>query len=207
MSDPITEQKRRLRKECRQIRQELGEPFRTQASQSICNQIEQWPIFQKARVVLSYMPLKSEVDLRPLLEKHPGKTWVLPRILSEENHSMSFHPYDPQRLILHPLGMAEPQADLPVVAPEQIELVLTPGLAFDRQGWRLGYGGGYYDRFLQAFGGVSLGVTFNALLREELPRNQNDIRMHWVVSEKGLLLTDQAGFARTKRTGKIFKGK
>jgi 5-formyltetrahydrofolate cyclo-ligase len=184
MTETIAEQKNRIRKDCRQIRKALGEALRAQASQEICSQIEGWPIFQRAQVILSYMPIKFEVDLRSLLAGHPGKTWVLPRILPEENHSMRFHPYDPQHLNLHAFGMAEPDADLPVVAPEQIELALVPGLAFDRNGWRLGYGGGYFDRFLREFGGVSLGVTFQALALDALPHDEYDMRMDWVVSEK-----------------------
>ena len=189
MTEAIAEQKARIRKDCRQVRQALGETFRAGSSQAICAKIEDWSIFQKARVRLSYMPVKSEVDLRSLLEKYPGKSWVLPRILPEETHSMCFHPYDPQRLTIHPFGMAEPASDLPVVSPEQIELALVPGLAFDRNGWRLGYGGGYYDRFLREFGGISLGVVYDVLLLENLPRDKHDMPMQWLASENMLYRT------------------
>lgn len=185
MTDSIAEKKNQARKDCRQIRQALGEETRAQASQSICLQIEEWPIFQRAHGILSYMPVKSEVDLRPLLERQPGKRWVLPRILPEENHRMVFHPYDLLRLVLHPFGMVEPQADLPVIPPAEINLVLAPGLAFDRNGWRLGYGGGYFDRFLYEFRGVSLGVTFEALLFADLPHDSHDVPMNWLVTESG----------------------
>ena len=189
MTETVAEQKVRVRKECRQMRQVLGEAFRARSSQAICAKIEDWPIFQKAHVILGYMPVKAEVDLRSLLERYPGKSWVLPRILPEENHTMCFHPYDPQRLTMHPFGMAEPAADLPVVSAQQIELALVPGLAFDRNGWRLGYGGGYYDRFLREFGGVSLGIVFDALLLENLPRDRHDVPVQWLVSEEKLYPT------------------
>jgi len=178
----IPEQKSNLRKDCRQIRQALDSVFRAQAGQAICEQIAGWTVFQKAQVVLSYMPVKSEVDLRPLFELHPEKRWVLPRILPD--HGLRFHPYDPQRLVFHSFGMAEPDPELPIVSTQEIELVLVPGLAYDRQGWRLGYGGGYFDRFLKEFHGTSLGVVYEALLLEELPRDEHDMPMQWLVTEK-----------------------
>ena len=84
--------------------------------------------------------------------------------------------------------MQEPQADLPVIPPEAIDLVLVPGLAYDQEGWRLGYGGGYYDRFLKGFMGTSLGVIYDALLLNALPHDANDVQMDFIVSENGIIL-------------------
>jgi 5-formyltetrahydrofolate cyclo-ligase len=112
---------------------------------------------------------------------------MLPRIIPEEDHRMVFHLYDPSRLILHPFGMAEPAPDLPVIIPEEIQLALVPGLAFDRHGWRLGYGGGYFDRFLKGFKGVSAGVVFHALLLDEVPHTRMDIPMDWILTEREFL--------------------
>ncbi len=102
---------------------------------------------------------------------------------------MVFHPYQVGRLTIHPFGMAEPSADLPVIPPKEIRLALVPGLAFNRSGWRLGYGGGYYDRFLKGFHGVSAGVVFQALLLEEVPHALLDVPMHWVISEQERIAT------------------
>jgi 5-formyltetrahydrofolate cyclo-ligase len=186
MSESITEQKKQYRQECRQIRAGLGDTARAQASLDICAKIECWTAFQHCSSILTYMPMKSEVDLRPLLERHPQKRWLIPRIAPEEGHSMYFHPYDPQRLVRHPFGMEEPAADLPVICPDEVQLALVPGLAFDRRGWRLGYGGGYYDRFLKGFCGVVVGITFQALLLESLPHDLHDAPVQWLVSENGL---------------------
>lgn len=183
----IAGQKSQMRRSCRQVRKELGEDARQQASLAICGWIQSWPVFQASSVVLSYMPIPGEVDLTPLLERQPQKSWVLPRILPEEHHRMVFHPYESGRLVPHPFGMAEPAADLPVIPPEDVQLALVPGLAFDRQGGRLGYGGGYFDRFLQGFTGVSLGVIYQALLLEHLPRGEHDVPVSWIVTEVGLM--------------------
>ena len=100
---------------------------------------------------------------------------------------MVFHAYDPDNLIVHPYGMAEPAPHLPQVLSTDIQLVLAPGLAFDRSGWRLGYGGGYYDRFLRSFGGINVGVVFQALLLESLPHGEYDVPVNWLVSEDGFI--------------------
>jgi len=190
MPENATDPKQPLRQQCRALRRELGEAYRQRASLSICEHLAAWEVFQRAETLLTYMPMKAEVDVRPLLEQFPAKRWLLPRIVPEENHRMNFHPYDPQRLVIHPFGMAEPAADLPLVPAKEIQLVLVPGLAYDHHGWRLGYGGGYYDRFLAGFGGISVGVAYQALVREAIPHHEHDLAVGWLVSETGLF---QAG--------------
>jgi len=187
MPVPIYNQKLLLRKHCYQIRRSFTEELRSQASRAICVFLEAWPVFQQSVTVLTYMPIKSEVDLTPLFARHPDKHWIIPRILPGEEHRMSFHRYEPTRLVQHPFGMAEPAPDLPVVQPLEIELCLAPGLAFDHFGWRLGYGGGYFDRFLKDFTGTSVGVVYQDLLLDTIPYDLYDIAMHWLVTETGLL--------------------
>jgi 5-formyltetrahydrofolate cyclo-ligase len=182
----VSEQKQQLRRACRQIRKELGEAARRQASLAICGWIEAWPVFQRSSVILTYMPIRDEADLTPLLERQEQKRWVLPRIIPEENHRMVFHSYQAGRLIRHPFGMAEPAPDLPVIPANEVQLALVPGLAFDRMGRRLGYGGGYFDRFLRDFTGASLGVIFQALLLNQLPYGEHDVPVAWVVTEAGI---------------------
>ena len=187
MLSSINDQKSQLRQHCKVIRKELGEEIRLRASRAICAHLAAWDIFQAAETILTYMPMRSEVDLRPLLTDFPQKRWLLPRIIPEEDHRMVFHPYDSQHLIQHPFGMAEPAPDLSQVLPAEIQLVLVPGLAFDRSGWRLGYGGGFFDRFLENFSGLSVGVVFRALLLETLPHGEHDIPVQWLVTEDGLI--------------------
>lgn len=187
MDEEISKQKIQLRENCLTIRKSLGAETRAGASLSICENIENWGIFQKSQTILAYMPIKSEADPTSLMNRHPQKRWVLPRIIPEEDHRMVFHPYDPNRLVHHPFGMAEPAPGLPIVQPEEIELTLAPGLAFDRRGFRLGYGGGYFDRFLKDFKGISAGITFHVLLLDAVPHAAHDISMHWIVTEHELI--------------------
>ncbi len=187
MPASLAETKSQLRQQYRKLRASLGDETRSRASQSICERLETWTIFQQSVCILSYMPIKGEVDLTALLTRHPEKQWVLPRIIPEENHRMVFHPYDAARLARHPFGMAEPSADLPEIPSNAIRLVLVPGLAYDRQGWRLGYGGGYFDRFLKTFAGTSVGIAYHALFLDSLPHDQFDIPVQWIVTEDGIV--------------------
>jgi 5-formyltetrahydrofolate cyclo-ligase len=174
--------KAQLRKECRVIRNAIKN--KGTLSEVICGKIEAWEIFQHASVIAIYLPIKGEVDLTPLAERH-GKKWIIPRIIPEEDHRMVFHPYDRSRLIRHSFGMLEPDPTLDQIPANAIDLVLAPGLAFDQSGWRLGYGGGYFDRFLKTFAGVTAGITYQALLLDEVPHTEFDVAMGWVVTEEG----------------------
>jgi 5-formyltetrahydrofolate cyclo-ligase len=183
----ISEQKQHLRHQCKVVRRELGDETRRHASQAICARLATWDVFRASNIILTYMRIGTEVDLRPLLADFPKKRWLLPRIIPGEDGCMVFHPYDPHNLILHSFGMANPAPHLRQVSPAEIQLVLVPGLAFDRSGWRLGYGGGYFDRFLMDFGGVSAGVVFQTLLLDALPHGEYDIPMQWLVTEDTLI--------------------
>lgn len=185
MPDNIPELKEQLRVSCREKRESLGQAYQREASLKICNHIEAWSVFQDCAVILSYLPMRSEVDLVTLMQSNPQKKWLVPRILPHSR--MSLHPYDPEKLVRHRFGMLEPDASLPVFPASQVDLVLTPGLAFDRHGWRLGYGGGFYDRFLSGRHDLtSLGVTYQALLQQDLPHQDYDVAVQYLVTEDGV---------------------
>ena len=184
MSKNIISPKQQLRQKCERIRISLGEDVCLQAGQAICGHIENWGVFQEANAILTYMPMQNEVDLTPLLARHSYKAWGIPRILP--GHQMAFQVYDPSKLILHSYGMWEPAPDCPVIPPEEIDLVLVPGLAFDGQGGRLGFGGGFYDRFLCEYTGVTMGIAYQALFLDHVPSAAHDIPMRFVVTEEGV---------------------
>jgi 5-formyltetrahydrofolate cyclo-ligase len=185
MPDPIHELKKELRKTCRATRAALGEAYRQKASLAICAHIQAWSVFQACTTILTYLPMQGEVDLLALLESHPEKNWLVPRIQPEGR--MVFHPYDAGRLVRHPFGMLEPDPALAVIPAGRVELALTPGLAYDLHGWRLGYGGGFYDRFLcEQPACISLGVIYRGLLQTNLPHLGHDIPVQNLVTEDGV---------------------
>ncbi len=177
-------EKRRLRQEFCQLRECLPAGDVEAASEAICRHLASWPVLRRAQVVMAYLAFRNEPSLEPLFAALPHIQWTVPRI---EGRRLVVHPYDPNRLTRHSFGMLEPAADLPVVDPALLDIVLVPGVAFDRRGGRLGFGGGFYDRFLPTTPALRVGVTYDACLLEELPCTEADQRMDWVVTPTGLL--------------------
>jgi 5-formyltetrahydrofolate cyclo-ligase len=135
---------------------------------------------QPAIYILTYLAFRNEPDLSLLFDLLPHVHWAIPRIGKERR--LLIHPYDPARLVRHRFGMLEPAADSPLVDPKRLDIVLVPGVAFDQQGGRLGFGGGYYDRFLATTPALRVGVTFDTCLAQDLPCSDHDQRMDWIVT-------------------------
>ena len=111
-----------------------------------------------------------------------GKRVGLPRMLPE--HRMEVRLYDPAiPLRCVSFGIQEPGEDCPLIAREEIDLILVPAVCYDRRGYRLGFGGGYYDRWLAGFSGVRVGLCRGRVLQEALPREDHDLPVDLVVTE------------------------
>lgn len=117
-----------------------------------------------------------------------GKRVGLPRMLP--GRQMEVRLYDPDRpLIPAAFGILEPSADAPLLPREDIELALVPAVCFDRRGFRLGFGGGYYDRWLSGFSGITVGLCRDCILQDQVPIEDHDCRVD-------LLLTETRRFPR-----------
>ncbi|MEL7545203.1 MAG: 5-formyltetrahydrofolate cyclo-ligase [Pseudomonadota bacterium] len=140
-------------------------------------------------LVSGYLPIGSEVDIRPLLARlaTAGAELVLPRI--DADNTMSFRAWlRTDQLETGPFSLQQPERHAAFVRPT---LVLLPLLAFDRSGNRLGYGKGHYDRALaelRRHGRVfTCGIAFADQQVEQLPAEPHDIPLDWVVTENGSL--------------------
>ncbi len=145
-------------------------------------------LYQLATTVALYLPMRGEVDIEALLQD--DKRFVAPRALGAPEPRLAFHLLAGAQLETHAWGMREPAASAPAVPFEEMDLLLVPGLLFDEGGGRLGYGGGYYDRLLAPGGErrrpTTVGVTFEALVVPELPRDAHDVAVDYLVTEAGL---------------------
>lgn len=111
-----------------------------------------------------------------------GKTVGLPRMLPE--HRMEVRRYDPDKpLVKVSFGISEPGEDCPPLRREEIGLVLVPAVCYDRRGYRLGFGGGYYDRWLEGFLGVTVGLCREAVLQEAVPIEAHDAKVDVLLTE------------------------
>jgi 5-formyltetrahydrofolate cyclo-ligase len=136
---------------------------------------------------MAYLAFRNEVDLSALFDRLPDVRWVVPRVAGKR---MTVHEYEAGRLVRHRFGMLEPDAGMPRVSPKEIDVVLVPGVAFDRNGCRLGLGGGYYDRFLPTTPAVRVGIAHSACLADELPCGGLDQRVGWIVTPEETIRCD-----------------
>jgi len=132
-----------------------------------------------------FAALPREPDLAELPSLFPDRAFFYPRV---QEKTMTFHQVaDPRNeLIAGPWGLSEPMPSLPLATAADIDVILCPGTAFTRDGKRLGKGGGYYDRYLHECGATRprcIGVTFAAMIVDDLPHEAHDIIMDQVVSE------------------------
>lgn len=132
--------------------------------------------------VCLYVPLAHEVNLLPLLTEHPENRYYFPRCLP--GRQLSFHlVHDPAtELVAGTLGIPAPRPELPSLPPEQAHLIIVPGVAFTLDGKRLGYGGGYYDRYLPLCPQArSLSLALPEQLLDDLPMDSHDCRLSQVL--------------------------
>ena len=190
IDDWRVERKVELRRHFCDLREILAGEDLVSASTAICRRLASWTLLQAARTVLTYLAFRNEIDLSPLFRILPHICWAVPRV---EGMAMTIHPYDPTRLVRHRFGMLEPEPALPEIAPGEIDVVLVPGVAFDWRGGRMGFGGGYYDRFLPTTPAPRVGITYDSCLVDTLPCGEHDQRMDWIVTPDGLFPTERKG--------------
>ena len=173
------------------LRASLDETERKNKSVTICSAISDTPEFTSCDTLLVYYPIKNEVSPLPLAEKalSLGKRVAFP-ISLKSNLELDFR----EVLSLNDLsvgayGIREPSASAQRVTITDKTLCIVPALAFDISGNRLGYGKGYYDRFLQGFAGTSIGITFNELLCDSLPTQSTDIPVNLIITDTGSVKT------------------
>lgn len=147
--------------------------------------------WRRADTVFCYVSVGWEISTGELLTAAlaAGKRLCVPRCLPDGVMYACLLP-DLSALRPGPLGIPEPGEALPRVPPEEIGLALVPGVAFDRSGYRLGRGGGYYDRFLPGLRGVRAGLCYGAFLLPVLPRTAFDVPTDCIVTEEGVYTCD-----------------
>ena len=135
---------------------------------------------------LSYLAMPREIDLGSIHELSHCQIAVT---RTPSNGPLTLHIYEPDRLEQHRLGFEQPTRGTPEIPLDDIDVVLVPGLAFDRSGHRLGHGKGYYDSLLADLppGVIRIGVTVDALVVNELPSESYDQRVAWIATESGVV--------------------
>lgn len=191
--DSIAIAKQQLRQRLKEIRKSLDPAWVAEASQAIQKRLLELPEYLSARTVMSYVSVGKEVETQQLLLRmqKEGKTVVIPWCEGKELRLFRWESFD--ELECGTLNILEPRAELRLrqdkrIAPDELDLILVPGLGFDRNGNRLGRGAGYYDRFLKTTPRrvIRIGLSFECQIVENIPMSANDEKVDLVVTECGI---------------------
>lgn len=171
----------RLRQQILKQRKSLSILHWQTKSQQICQNLKNHSLFTEANLILAYFSYHQEPDLSSLFRV---KQWGFSRCV---NNSLSWHLWQPPQLLrTNKYNILEPLVTSPMIKPQEVDLILVPTVACDEQGYRLGYGGGYYDRFLdspQWRNIPTIGIVFDFAYLPQLPTEQWDISLDYVCTE------------------------
>ena len=184
--------KARARALARQLRAGWAPAQRRQLGEGMARQLAGWPLWQRSGAVFAFCGTAREPDTRPVLELalDGGKTLYLPRVTGPGR--MEAAPVRSlAQLVPGAWEIPEPPAEAPAAAPETIDLVLLPCLAAAPDGVRLGWGGGYYDRFLARCAAPGAVLCPEALIAPFLPAEPHDAPVGWIVTERRILACRQ----------------
>ena len=188
MLDPAQE-KRRLRALAKASRGAIDPVQRAVAADALRDRLLADAPWRPGAVVAGYWPMGAEMDVRPLLGALAGAGWrcALP-VVTARDKPLEFRTWSPgDRLVPGGFGTSVPSLDRPSAAPS---LLLVPLLAFDARGFRLGYGGGYYDRTIAAMRAdgdavLAIGIAYAQQEMEAVPVEEFDQRLDGVATEHG----------------------
>ena len=161
--------KKTLRKETIAAMKELPESVKTQADEQLTQRILELPAFQEAKTLATYLSFDHEFSTAGLIQAalQGGKRVCVPRTYPQGR--MEFVEYDPDILEESRFGLLEPNEQGKVVDKAEIDLIHVPGLVFQSKGYRIGYGGGYYDRYLADFTGKTVSTIYSIQQKEFQP--------------------------------------
>jgi 5-formyltetrahydrofolate cyclo-ligase len=181
--------KKRMRNQIFQAKEAISnEEMLGQASQ-LCSQLERTDIWSKSKIVLLYSNLSKEISVNQLIEKglKSKKVIALPRYDSESRNYTACIIRGLKDLVIGRYGVMEPLINCPEINMNQLDLVIVPGVAFDRIGGRLGRGGGYYDQILKKLAAISCGVCFREQVVHQTPQELHDVKMDFTMTPDGKL--------------------
>lgn len=154
--------------------------------QALTERLLQHPFYQEAKIIATYLSFPHEFQTQELIEQalKDGKKVLIPKTYPKGR--MDFVVYDLQQLVKTSFGLLEPQGNLEVVDASQIDLIHVPGLAFTMEGYRIGYGGGYYDRYLEQFTGHTLSTIYPCQIQDFIPEKHDIPVQEVLIDERNL---------------------
>jgi 5-formyltetrahydrofolate cyclo-ligase len=171
-----------LRKEILRKRDSISAAEWQAKSNCICDRLAALSLFQQAQTIFAYFSFRQEVDLASLFTL--DKRWVFPRCVDK---SLLWHLWQPGEVLrANKYGILEPLETAKIITSSDSDLILVPSVACDRQGYRLGYGGGFYDRLLsspECSTVPTVGIVLDYAYIDQLPVDLWDIKLKFICTE------------------------
>lgn len=185
-------EKRVLREDLKQRLESLTDAEVRTRSEKVCENLFGCEAFRHAGTLMLYMPLPGEVDLNHVILRcfQENRTVCVPKVDWEHKKMwpVQIRTFDDRGFINDRYGLRTPEDGVPIPF-EMLDLIVIPAIAFDTDGYRLGRGAGYYDRFLGQSGisGRSIGLCFDEQIIDRVPRDAHDVPMNLVVTDRRVI--------------------
>ena len=187
----IKKEKDELRAKYLAARVEMDESVRRERDAAVCKYAVGLMSFRYAEYVLLYAAKDCEINVNEIAKAawKQGKKVAFPRC-DKATHTMKYHIVSSlDELSVDSYGIEEPSEDAPIYDPASdvgSAVCFVPGLLYDKSGFRLGYGKGFYDRYLSAFAGSKIGVVYSDYIMDTVPRGRFDVTVDVLLTEKGV---------------------
>ena len=196
----VREQKMALRGIYREKRASLSPELKAEMDKAICTRLCSLVSVRYADEILSFSPLKGEVEVTDfnLYALKTGKALYLPRCI-KGTPEMHFHLVSSlDNLEKGSFSINEPSEDSPIWKNEASKkaVCIIPAMSYDKNGYRLGYGKGYYDRYLSSKNVLKIGICYTDFLSDAIPKGRFDLAVDIIVTEKGIINIDKKGYSR-----------
>ena len=182
------ESKKQLRQTLLAHRLDISHESWQQKSQTLCDRLSNWQVFQEAQTILAFTSFRQEPDLSTLWQKFPNKNWGFSRCVKKDLiwHQVAIADFA-SNMRSGAFDILEPRDDSPLMDLKKVDLILIPAIACDQQGYRLGYGGGFYDRWLPNSSGVKAGIIFDKFYLDKIPKDIWDVQLDVIVTDSQLI--------------------
>lgn len=182
--------KDKIRKEILEKRNILSDKDINKKSDLIIKNLASY--IENVQNIMIFMDMKTEVKITKLLELYPKKNFFISKIINSKNREMKINKYNKNELILHKFGYYESSSNN-FYDEKILDVVIVPALAFDSKKNRIGFGGGYYDTFLEKVRqknnkALFIGVCYDFQIIDSVPTEKHDVTLDFVVSESKIII-------------------
>lgn len=182
----LKEEKKQLRRQIRELKKGATTEEKQRQGSMIFEHIAQSPLFQEAKTVLLYWSMDDEVPTHDfILQYYKEKTILLPCVVGDDLVLRKFQGME-SMIAGEQFGILEPKGEI-FSDYSAIDLMIIPGVAFDTEKHRMGRGRGFYDRLLSVAKAEKAGICFDFQLRENVPVEEFDVKMDYVITPKGFV--------------------